>query len=161
MNAPDTKTAEHAPLLPLTWGEAMGVLKAIKLIAAADGLSHKEEETLHRRLEAIDVGPDEQQILREFDTDSKDLETFLTEHFATDPTHARYLLISAVAVAQVDGYSEAEAASVRHLAERLGVSPGYVRAVEAVGRLGAVIWDRDDDELADGWRELRDSLLVL
>lgn len=142
-------------------GEALTMLRAIKAVAAADGLSEGEERRLREHMADMGAPADVRAEVGGFDPAATTLGEILRDvpRGAAGVAQARRILVGAVAVAVVDGYSERERAAVREAASLLGVPRQWVEALEASARLGWMIEATGDDAMADVWGELQAALL--
>jgi len=143
--------------------EALATLRAVKALAAADGLSAGEAARLGEHMADMGAPADVRAAVEAFDPASASLAE-LVRDIPAEPEGggaARRLLVAAIAVAVVDGYSEREREAIHEAARMLGVSRVWVQAMEASARLGWMIEALEDDAMADVWAELQAALLEL
>ena len=86
---------------------AAEMLKAVKAIAAADGLSEDEHERLRFQMDALEVPAEVREEVEAFDPAAASLDELLAS-FPKGGPEARNLLVAAIGVAVVDGYSAEE-----------------------------------------------------
>lgn len=144
----------------LTLDQSLALLKCIKIIASVDGLSGDEIGAFDQRMRAIGVPRNIRQRVALFDAASTSIEDIL-EDIPRKSRFLRYFLITALGVAQVDGYSEAEQDAIHRTAKTLGINARYTLALETSERLGDALRNHGNTELYDLWLQLRYALLDL
>jgi tellurite resistance protein len=138
--------------------DTAAMLKAVKVIAAADGWSDEEEAKLQLEMAAIGVPMPVREEVDAFDPASQSLDALL-EHYPRGGRQAKELIVAAIAVSQVDGYDPTEQAAVRSAAARLGISEAVVTMLETSERLGWELEQRRADDLLDLWGALQLAIL--
>src|SRR5262245_3464914 len=118
--------------IDLTPAQVLQYGKAVKVIAAADGLSEKEQRAIEARLNMLGVPEDDRKEILGFDVRGANLKDMLKDFPAR---WAKAVLYSALAIAGMDGLTESERASVMTAAELLGVDANVVRALEQLTEL--------------------------
>ena len=144
--------------LSLEYGVKM--LKAVKVLAAADGLSGIEQAGIRRRMQELGIPADVREEIEAFDTTTTTLDEVLQD-FPRGGIEARYLIVAAISVASVDGYSDDEKVLIRECAGKVGLSEEYVSVLEASEKVARMVELLQDTELAEAWMELGRSLLHL
>ncbi|MBS2037899.1 hypothetical protein JST97_23135 [bacterium] len=112
---------------------ALGYLKALKIVIAADGsVSEKELHALRLGMRYMGVPDSVRQQVEEFDPQEARLLQVLPG-FQLGGVEARYLLRDAIELAAADGvYAQAERHAVHRIASILGVSLEVVRMLESL-----------------------------
>src|SRR5262249_12928535 len=118
MSTPSQRLVKSRLGLDLTPEQVVQYARAAKLIASADGLSDRESSALVARMDALGAPDDVRKEIMDFDVTSATLQDVLK---GFPVKHAKALLYSAISVASVDGYTDAERTSVATAAEVLGV----------------------------------------
>jgi len=144
----------------LTLEQGIKILKAVKVMAAADGLSGIERAGIRRRMVELGIPRAVQEEIESFDAESVELDEILKD-FRRGGRQARYLIIAAISVASVDGYSDQEKGLVRSAAGRVGISEQFVTVLEAAEKVARMVELLQDPELAEAWQDLGASLLDL
>jgi uncharacterized membrane protein YebE (DUF533 family) len=145
---------------PLTLEDGVSILKAVKVLAASDGFSGMERAGLRKRMRQLGIPEHVQDEIDTFDPHSVSLEDALRD-FPPGGLKARYLLIAAISVASVDGYSDEERLLIRHAAAHVGLSEPFVEVLEAAERVARMVELLRNPELADAWQALGGALLKL
>jgi hypothetical protein len=141
------------------YDEAMGHMKAVLVILAADGVSQTERWAIEKSMR--NIGVPEQMIVESLAWDPTSVR--LEEVLAPVPKggrRARELLRGAIRACSADGYSREERETVMKAAHLLAVEPKVVYALEALVELEMRIRDLGDEALGEPYRQLAHALLA-
>lgn len=116
--------------------QAVGYLKALKVIIGADGeIAEEEKNAFMRLMERMGAATDIVEEIEEFDFTTATLETVLPS-MKPGGLRARMLLRDAVQIVRADGvYAVEEQAAVQRAAELLGLKTAFVSSIEALVEL--------------------------
>lgn len=141
----------------LSLAEEINLAKAIKTVAAVDGLSREELAALEFLMIMSALPYEAQQHVVAFETRDVTVD-HAAELFPPGSQKACYLLSGAVTVAAMDGLSDDEARSARELGERLQLPERVIKVLIAEARATGLAMRKGDRELVDALRRLRAEL---
>ncbi|PRP91272.1 hypothetical protein ENSA5_56850 [Enhygromyxa salina] len=147
----------RAPGFELTLEEEINLAKAVKAVAAVDGLSREEMTGLKFLMIMSALPYDIQQHVVEFELDRVTLED-ASGLFPPGSQKACYLLSGATTVAAMDGLSAQEEASARELGAQLELADKLVNVLIAEARATGMAMRKGDHELVDELKRLRAAL---
>lgn len=147
----------RAPGFELSLEEEINLAKAVKTVAAVDGLSREELAGLEFLMIMSALPYAAQEHVRAFDTRSVEPE-HVSELFPPASQKARYLVSGATTVAAIDGLSPEEEGSARELARRLELPADLVDVIIAEARATGLAMRKGDHELVDELKRLRRAL---
>jgi tellurite resistance protein len=126
----------RAPGHKLDLEAELNLFKAIKCVAAVDGLSREELTALKFIMIMAGLQPAEQRHVLEFDGSGVDIE-HVAELFPAGTRTACYVLSGATTVAAIDGLSEDEERYARELGLRLALPARLIEVMIAEARATA------------------------
>lgn len=151
------ENSSRASGFSLSLAEEINLAKAIKTVAAVDGLSREELSALKFLMIMSALPYDAQQHVVGFETEGVTLE-HAAELFPPGSQKACYLLSGAATVAAMDGLSEDEERSARELGERLQLPERVISVLIAEARATGLAMRKGDRELVDELKRLRAAL---
>jgi hypothetical protein len=151
------ESSVRAPGFELSLAEEINLAKAVKAVAAVDGLSREELTGLKFLMIMSALPYDVQQHVLGFDTSGVSVE-HASELFPPGSQKACYLLSGATTVAAMDGLSQEEEATARELGERLKLEAKLVNVLIAEARATGRAMSKGDHELVDELKRLRAAL---
>lgn len=145
--------------LVLSLEELLDLAKAIKLVAAADGLSRDELGALKFMMIMASVPNEVQQHVIDYDVGSIALDD-VAEVFPPASRLAAYVLSGATTVAAFDGLTDDELSHCRELAVRLQLDTEASEALIAQGWALGLAMSRGDRAVVEPLLVARDAMLA-
>ena len=159
----EREIAEHSVRpagFELTLSEEINLAKAVKVLAAVDGLSREELGGLKFLMIMSALPYEVQRHVIEFETEGVSIE-HTSELVPAGSRKAGYLLSGATTVAAIDGLSEEEERSALELGERLQLERKLVDVLIAEARATGTAMAKGDQELVEQLKQLRGALFAL
>lgn len=121
---------------PASEEQALGYLKALKVIIGADGVVDPAEmEALRKGMKRLGASAELTQSIEDFDAQGVSLESVLP-NLTSGGKRARLLIRDAIELASADGtYAKEEKAAVHSAASLLGVDDATVRSLQSLVEL--------------------------
>ncbi len=146
--------------LTLSLAEELNLAKAVKYIAAVDGLSREELNALKFLMIMSGIPHELQQHVIEFSTEGVTLEN-LGALFSPPSRKACYVLCGATTVAAFDGLSQQELQYARGLGENLGIEERLAAALIAQSRAMGLAMQKGDQQMVEELAKVREALVAL
>lgn len=143
--------------LELTLAEEICLAKAIKFVAATDGLSREETTALRFLMIMAGIPPALQREILDFELAGVTHE-HVAELFPPRSRRACYLLSGSTTVAAIDGLSDDERAAAEELGRRLDLEPRLVTVLITEARATGMAMGRGDEEMVAVLQDLREAL---
>ena len=144
----------------LSLADEINLAKAVKVLAAVDGLSREELSGLKFLMIMAALSYDIQRHVLEFETEGVSIE-HASELAGAGGRHAGYLLSGATTVAAMDGLSVQEERSAIELGARLKLDDKLVGVLISEARATGLAMRKGDQELVEELKRLRASLFTL
>ena len=138
----------------------INLAKAVKVLAAVDGLSREELTGLKFLMIMAALPYDVQRHVIEFETEGITIEQ-VADLAPVGSQKAGYLVSGATTVAAMDGLSDEEEQSAIELGQRLELDSNLVQVLIAEARATGLAMQKGDQELVEELKKLRSALLGL